>query len=132
MAVSLAPQSAKSSRGSLVFIILGVLVLVGGVAYWYMSYTPKEDATVVVSSGEEVPSQAALTPEAPQTELDKEAAEVLAAVAIIKKIQLDTKFFEDSRFTALKDTPIDIPTVKPSGNYQFRFVAPPSDKENKK
>ena len=102
---------------------LGIVVVLGGAYFWYIRQAPDNDAAVVVVSDGEPPTVP--TSAAPE---NAEVAAVLQAIAIVRDIRLDTKFFEDPRFRALRATPIVIPPLKKEDvpKRPFSIVAPPS------
>lgn len=119
MATNAFPPSPKTKSKFPVLLIIGALVLAGGGAFWY--YWPLGD-----SSGIPLPSSG--TGVAPlgvasgiSAEDEAKVAQILQAIETLKTLSLDTKFFEDPRVTALKETEVVIPDIVPFQTHPFKF-----------
>lgn len=114
MAVSSFPAAPKKSSSPFILII-GAVVIVGGIAYWYFQ-SQGAGPTLSLPGAE---STSSVDPK-----IDEQVAEILHAVDTIKNLNLDTKFFDDKRFTALQETQVVIPDAKPDpfSKHPFQFV----------
>jgi len=121
----MATNTAVSSGSSKKFLLLGVgsVVVASAVFFAYQRFgNPVSDPTnpVVAQENLAVTSAALLG----QT-LPPEAQAIVTELQILQKIRpLDTRFFEEPRFRALRETSSEIPTVQPSQDRAFRLEPP--------
>ena len=139
MAVNTFPTTIKKSRFPLL-IVVGIALLIISLLAWYKyQSTPASTADSNDSPTSETssaPPVVAVTNPEDQAKVD----EILKAIATLHALKLDTKFFEDPRFTALKELKINIPEVVPSRDHVFEFsvsnpvpeVPPPTPPPSKK
>ena len=104
-------SSTKSSSQTILFGVL-ILVVAAGVGYWYMNR----------------PSSAVVVEEAPTTAVsiandNPRVQEILNSINMLEHLNLDTEFFNDERFAALRLTPIVIPPAQPTRQSILRFKA---------
>ena len=104
-------SSTKSSSQTILFGVL-ILVVAAGVGYWYMN-RPSSDAVVV-----EAPTAAVSV-----ANDDPRVQEILNSINVLEHLNLDTEFFNDERFAALRLTPIIIPPAQPTRQSVLRFKA---------
>lgn len=102
---------AKSGSQTILFGVL-ILVVAAGVGYWYMN-RPASEAVVTE------------TPTASVTIVndDPRVQEILNSLNVLEHLDLDTEFFNDERFAALRLTPIIIPPAQPTRQSILRFKA---------
>jgi hypothetical protein len=126
MAVSAFPTPPKKSRFPIVPVI-GVVILIGALAFWFYKYqsgsspdtTPPPANSAAQSSGTSAP---AISPED-----QAKVTEILQTIGVLNSLNLDTKFFEDPRFTSLTETPFSIPDITPVNvPHPFVFFSPES------
>lgn len=99
------------SKGFLLGI--GGLLIMAGVAGWYVYSNKQSVGNAAVTVTERATGTGASATSEETLKLQQEASEILRAIAILKTLNLDTEFFNDPRFTSLRDTPVDIPAEEP-------------------
>lgn len=114
MEVKIASSSGSKSQVLLYGVL--ALVLIGGGVYWYMN---KQSLDVIVVE--------APTGEGAALANNQKAQEILSAIKLLESVNLDTEFFNDERFAALRLTPVIIPLVQPTRQSFLKFVV--SDKK---
>ena len=100
-------------------LVVGAVVVVGGAAYWYFQLyggAPVGDVPTE-TAGTQVPVSSSIDPK-----IEAQVAEILHAIDTVHNLNLDTKFFEDKRFTALQETSVVIPDITPVNKHPFEFA----------
>ncbi|MEK7576580.1 MAG: hypothetical protein AAB482_02695 [Patescibacteria group bacterium] len=111
-----APQ--KKSFLPMILILVVVMILAGG-GYWYFKL--RENTVQSDAVSEDIATQSASAVSVISDEDQAKVEAITQAVATLKTLNLDIKFFEDSRFTSLKETEIIIPDIFPPDNYKHPF-----------
>lgn len=116
-----APQK-KSALPNIILVVVIFAVLAGG-GYWYFQSRENPiplDSVPNDSSAGGVTSPADII--SPEDQAKVEA--ITQAVATLRSLNLDIKFFEDPRFTSLEETEIEIPDISPDSDrkHPFEFI----------
>lgn len=97
-------KSSFSKRRSILVLLL--IIAVGGMIYvWFGPGIGKAPESVVTST-ESSEARALIVK-------NEEAVPILEALAVLKELKLNTEFFNDERFKALRATKVVIPEASP-------------------
>ncbi len=116
-----APQK-KSALPNIILVVVIFAVLAGG-GYWYFQVRENpipSDQAPGDSSANGSASPANVISSEDQAKVDA----ITQAVATLRSLNLDIKFFEDPRFTSLEETEIEIPDISPDPDrkHPFEFI----------
>ena len=112
--------NASESGQKIIFIVLAILIVIGGGILWYINF-PKSSAPVSVVLSGNTTAGDGKNNAGDVSVRDKEADEILDAIAIINSIKLDTAFFKDQRFKQLRETSFEILEITLPENYKYKF-----------
>ncbi|MEK7643667.1 MAG: hypothetical protein AAB372_04455 [Patescibacteria group bacterium] len=105
-------------------ILIGVLILtlaLAGAWFFFLNNSDSSDQGAVALPTNSTGAK------------NERVQKILAAVVRVGTINLDTQFFENPKFTALQETPIDIPQVQPiRGRTLENLLKPTRAKEGNK